>query len=372
MTAMAPLDHLRILEMAGLGPGPFAGMLLADMGADVIRIDRPESAGGRPEPVLGRGKRSITLNLKDPAGVEALLRLVETADVLIDVFRPGVAERLGIGPAACLSRNQRLVYGRMTGWGQEGPLASTAGHDIDYIAVSGVLGAMGRTGEIPAPPLNLVGDYGGGALYLVMGVLAALVERDRIGTGQVIDAAMVDGAASLTALFHQMMGEGMWSDERGVNLLDGGAPFYDVYEAGDGRFVAVGALEPHFFAVLIDGLGLDAGEIPHQYDRAGWPRLRALIADAISRAPRDVWAERFADGDGCVAPVLSLGEAATHPYNSSREVFIEVDGVVQPGPAPRFRGDRVVPGKAPAVGENTGEVLAELGYSEAEMERLGS
>jgi alpha-methylacyl-CoA racemase len=361
MAAMAPLSDIRVIEMAGIGPGPFAGMLLSDMGADVIRIDRPADAGGDAEPVLGRGKRSVILDLKDPTGLGSLLRLVETADVLIDVYRPGVAERLGFGPAICLARNPRLVFGRMTGWGQSGPLAARAGHDIDYIAVAGALGAMGRAGAVPAPPLNLVADYGGGALYLVVGVLAALVERARTGKGQVVDAAMVDGAASLTALFHQMAAAGMWRDERGVNLLDGGAPFYDVYPASDGRFVALGAIEPKFFAELLSGLGLDADDLPAQYDRSGWPRLREAIGAALARETRDFWEERFAGSDACVAPVLTMAEAATHPYNTARGVFVETGGVIQPGPAPRFEGAKRAPGPAPRPGDHTVEILASLG-----------
>src|SRR5438067_8307039 len=298
--AMGPLRGVRVVEIASLAPAPFGCMVLADLGADVLRVDRAETRGpgtGPPDGPLARGRRSVGLNLKDPEGVRLLLRLAERADVLVEGFRPGVAERLGFGPDVCLHANPRLVFARMTGWGQDGPLAPTAGHDIDYIAVSGVLHGIGRPGQRPVPPLNLVGDFGGGGMLLVVGVLAALVERERSGLGQVVDAAMVDGSALLNAFLYGLLGRGLWREERGTNLLDGGAPFYDTYETADGRHVAVGALEPKFYASLLAGLGLDAADLPGQYDRSGWPVLRERFAAAFGKQTRDEWAERFAGSD---------------------------------------------------------------------------
>lgn len=360
---MAPLDQIRVLELGGIGPGPFCGMLLADMGADVIRIDRPGEAGRDPAPVVGRGKRSVVLDLKQPDGVDALLALVTKSDILIDPWRPGVAERLGVGPQPCLARNPRLVYARMTGWGQSGPLAARAGHDIDYIAISGALHAIGGS-ERPVPPLNLVGDYGGGALYLAVGILAALVERGRTDAGQVVDAAMVDGAASLMAPTYELMALGAWTDQRSANVLDGAAPFYTVYETRDGGFMAVGALEPRFYAELLDVLGLVAADLPGQYDRSGWPLVRATFTDVFAQHTRDEWERRFAGRDACVAPVLSMSEAPEHPHNVARQTFIEIDGVIQPAPAPRF-GASEPPGRAPRGGEHTVEVLRDLGSDDS-------
>ena len=389
---MGPLDGVRVVEIASLAPAPFGCMILSDLGADVLRVDRAESCGpaaARPADPLGRGRRSIGLNLKDPEGIDLLLRLAQDADVLVEGFRPGVTERLGCGPAECAARNPRLVYARMTGWGQDGPLAATAGHDIDYIGVSGALYPIGRAGQRPVPPLNLVADFGGGGMLLAVGILAALLERERSGLGQVVDAAMVDGSALRTAFLHGLRAAGGWQDERGTNLLDGGAPFYDTYETADGRHMAVGALEPKFYAALLAGLGLagpglagpglaglglagqgEAGDdgLPGQYDRAGWPVLRARLADAFRRRTQAEWAQVFAGTDACVAPVLGPAEAPGHPHNAARGVFIDVGGVVQPAPAPRFgRTAAAPPQPSPRPGADTDAVLTGLGYTAAQI-----
>ncbi len=373
---MGPLAGLRVLEIASIGPGPMACMLLADQGAEVTRLDRTEDAGlGLPlaprHDVTARSRRSLALDLKRAEGVAAALRLVERADVLVEGFRPGVAERLGIGPEVCLARNPALVYGRMTGWGQDGPLASAAGHDLNYIALSGVLDAIGAAGGVPLPPLNLVGDYGGGALYLVFGILAALYERQRSGRGQVVDAAMVDGAASMASLFHGLRAAGRWTDERGANLLDGGAPFYACYRCADGRFLSVAALEPKFFAVFAEGIALDARFVAAQHERSQWPAMRAAIAAAIAAQPCAHWEALFAGRDACVAPVLGFGEAPAHPHALARGAYLEVDGVVQPAPAPRFSRSRATPPRpAPQPGADGQAVLAEAGFSAAEIAAL--
>jgi alpha-methylacyl-CoA racemase len=368
---MGPLDGVRVIEIASLAPAPFGCMILSDLGADVLRVDRPEScspdAPAAPAP-LSRGRRSAGINLKDPSGIELLLRLIEHADVLVEGFRPGVAERLGFGPEVCAARNPRLVYGRMTGWGQDGPLAPTAGHDIDYIAISGALSMVGRAGERPVPPVNLLGDFGGGGMLLALGVLAALLERERSGLGQVVDAAMVDGSALLTSFVYGLRGAGMWQDARGVNLLDGGAPFYDTYQTADGRYVAVGALEPQFYAALLAGLGLSGADLPPQHDRARWPVLRARFAGVFASRTRDEWAAVFTGSDGCVAPVLSPAEAPGHPHNVSRGTFTDVGGLVQPAPAPRFsRSAADVPAPPPRPGADTDAVLSDLGHSQAQI-----
>jgi alpha-methylacyl-CoA racemase len=368
---MGPLDGVRVVEIASLAPAPFGCMILSDLGAEVVRVDRAELCGPdarAPLDPLSRGRRSIGINLKDPDGVELLLRLAETADVLVEGFRPGVTERLGFGPEACARRNPRLVYARMTGWGQEGPLASTAGHDIDYIAVSGALAMVGRAGESPVPPVNLLGDFGGGGMLLALGVLAALLERERSGLGQVVDAAMVDGSALLTSFVYGLRATGGWQDARGVNLLDTGAPFYDVYQTSDGQYVAVGALEAKFYAELLAGLGLSGADLPGQHDRSGWPVLRARFAEAFATRTRDEWAEVFANSDGCVAPVLNAAEAPAHPYNAERGTFAEVGGVLQPAPAPRFgRSAAGTPAAPPRPGADTDAVLAGLGCAAAEI-----
>jgi alpha-methylacyl-CoA racemase len=364
---MGPLEGVRVIEIASLAPAPFGCMVLADLGADVLRIDRAEVSGPGavvPGDPLGRGRRSVGLNLKDPEGVELLLRMAETADVLVEGFRPGVAERLGFGPDVCAARNPRLVFARMTGWGQQGPLAQTAGHDIDYIAVSGVLHGIGRAGQRPVPPVNLVGDFGGGGMLLVVGVLAALIERERSGLGQVVDAAMVDGSALLNTFLYGLLHGGAWQEERGTNLLDGGAPFYDTYETSDGGHVAVGALEPKFYAALLDGLGLAGQDLPAQFDRAGWPVLRERFTAVFGQRTRDEWTEVFGGSDACVAPVLTPLEAPDHPHNAARGTFLGGDGPVQPAPAPRFGRTACATPQPPArPGEHTGAVLADLGLS---------
>jgi len=373
---MGPLDGMRVIELASIGPGPMCAMLLADLGADVVRIDRLEPSGlGVPTAprfdVNARNRRSVALDLKAEAGRAALMRLVERADVLIEGFRPGVAERLGLGPEDCAARNPRLVYGRMTGFGQDGPLAQAAGHDLNYIALSGALHSIGPRGGRPVPPLNLVGDYGGGALYLAFGVMAALFERQRSGRGQVVDAAMVDGAASLMSIFYGLQAAGTWGAPRGENLLDGGAPFYDTYETADGRHVAIAALEPKFFAELVRRLGLEQRFVNRQYDRKLWPEMRAAIAAVVKTKTRDAWCAELEGSDACFAPVLSIDEAPRHAHAQARGAFVSVDGVVQPAPAPRFGRSRPAPPRtAPAVGAHTEAVLAEAGFTAAEIAAL--
>ncbi len=373
---MGPLHGLRVIELASIGPGPMCGMLLADLGADVVRIDRLEASGlgvpmGPRYDVNARSRRSVALDLKSPAGVAAALRLIGRADVLIEGWRPGVAERLGLGPADCHARHPALVYGRMTGFGQEGPLAGAAGHDINYIALSGALHAIGPAGGKPVPPLNLVGDYGGGALYLAFGVLAALFERQRSGRGQVVDAAMVDGAASLMSIFNGLQAAGAWGAPRGENLLDGGAPFYDTYETADGRHVAIGALEPKFFADLVQRLALDPKFIHRQYDRRLWPELRAALAAVLRTSTRDEWCALLEGSDACFAPVLALAEAPAHAHARARHAYVELDGVVQPGAAPRFsRSVPEPPRPAPQTGQHTRELLAEAGLAGSDIDEL--
>ncbi|MDO3647891.1 CaiB/BaiF CoA transferase family protein [Nocardia mangyaensis] len=371
--ADGPLAGLRVVEIASLAPGPFACMVLADLGAEVIRVDRVGDSAGllAPSGVLDRGRQSIAVDLKAPEGREVVLRLAETADILVEGFRPGVAERMGIGPDDCARRNPGLIYGRMTGWGQDGPLANAAGHDINYIGVAGALDLLGRAGQNPTPPVNLLGDFGGGGMLLVVGVLAALQERTRSGLGQVVDAAMVDGAALLTAFLHGMHAAGLWEGERGENLLDGGGAYYDTYRCADGGYVAVGAVEPHFYAELLDRLGLVDADLPAQYDLDEAEKLRAALAEAFAAKPRDEWSEIFADSDACVSPVLSAWQAHEHPHNRARETFVEVSGITQPAPAPRFgRTPAPVPRPGSASGADTGAVLRGLGYSEEEVGRL--
>lgn len=361
-----PLAGVRVLELAGIGPAPFATMLLADLGADVVRVDRPEpgalAAGDPRRDLLNRGKRSVVVDLKHPDGADVVLELAERAAILVEGWRPGVAERLGIGPQAALARNPALVYGRMTGWGQHGPLARTAGHDIGYIAVAGALHPIGRPDGPPQIPLNLVGDFGGGALYLVVGCLAALHVARSTGRGQVVDAAVVDGTAHLTTLFAGLLADGFWQPERGRNLLDGGAPFYDVYATADGGHMAVGALEPQFYAELLRLLGLADADLPAQHDVAGWPVLRARFAEVFAGRTRDEWTELFDGTDACVAPVLSLAEAQHHPHLVARATFEEHFGVRQPSVAPRLsRTPGAVGGSPPAPGADTETVLTEWG-----------
>lgn len=372
---MGPLADVRIVELPAIGPVPFAGMVLAGLGADVVRVERPSGvplvAADSRFNVMQRDRSSIVLDLKDSLAVEAVLRLVTGADALIEGWRPGVAERLGIGPAACAERNPRLVYGRMTGWGQTGPLSGAAGHDIDYVALSGVLHAVGRAGEAPVPPLNLVGDFGGGGMLLALGVVSAVLEARQSGRGQVVDAAMVDGAAQLGAAFFGYLAGGVWSSERGTNLLDSGAPFYDVYETSDGRHVAVGALEPQFYDAFVRGLGLDPGMLPPQMDRDRWPELRELFRGALGSRTRDEWCRVFDGTDACVAPVLAFEEATMHDHNASRGTFVEVDGVTQPAPAPRFeRTPSATPRPPRSPGADTVSILSGLGFDGAEIEQL--
>jgi len=373
---MGPLKGYRIIEIAGIGPGPFACMMLADMGADVIRLERPTGARGLdslPANVLNRGRRSVGIDLKHADAVELILRLVEDADALIEPFRPGVAERLGIGPEPCLARNPRLVYGRMTGWGQEGPYATMAGHDINYIALGGALAHFGRPGEVPVPPINMVGDFGGGGMLMAFGVVCALLEAKSSGQGQVVDAAMVDGTAILMAMVHGLRAMGFWDIEKGRNVIDGGAHFYDAYETADGGYISVGSIEPQFYAELLRLTGLEGEELPHQMDRDQWPTLKERLAAIFKQKTRSEWCEVMEGTDVCFAPVLTIEEAPRHPHNVARQVFTEVGGVVQPAPAPRFSrtpGEISRPPSAPAA--DTDEALAEWGLSEAEIAKLRS
>ncbi len=386
-----PLEGVKIIELAGIGPCPFAAMVLADMGADVVAVARADTVigGGPPRPSMdlnNRGKRSLGVNLKDPAGVEVILRLVEGAEVLVEGFRPGVAERLGVGPEECRARNRRLVYGRMTGWGQEGPYAAMAGHDINYISLAGALHGIGRPGENPVPPLNLVGDYGGGGMLLAFGVVCALLEATRSGEGQVVDAAMVDGSALLTTMMHSMMAIGFWNDEKGTNLLDGAAHFYDTYETADGKWISVGAIEKQFYAELLrltglgaggaagpeeEGTGLAGNELPSQMDRAQWPAMKEKLAAIFRSKTRDEWCGIMDGTDVCFAPVLSLREAPFHPHNQARQTFVNVEGIEQPAPAPRFSRTPGVIARPPVTaGSDTDTVLSDFGFGSGEIAKL--
>ena len=368
---MGPLDGLRVVELEAIGPVPYCAMLLADLGAEVVRIDRVDGSSDPLRTLTGRNRRSIAIDLKHVDGPPLAVRLIATADVLLEGMRPGVAERIGVGPTACVAANDRLIYGRMTGWGQEGPYAHRAGHDIDYVAVTGALHAMGDPAGLPLPPLNLVGDFGGGALFLAFGVLAALFERSVSGKGQVVDAAMVDGASSLMTMIYEMRARGMWTDDRGQNLLDGGAPFYTTYATADGGYVAVGALESQFYEELLELLGIDPLSIPSRHDRSAWPSLRQTFGDIFAKRTRSEWAHVFAGSDACVEPVVTMGEAPTHPHMEARNTFIEVGGQIQPAPAPRFaRTPSAAPTPAVPAGENTDELLAELGFAADEIADL--
>ncbi len=373
-----PLAGIRIIELAGIGPSPFTGMMLADAGADIIRVDRADRATYPPaeEPhvdLLNRGRRSVAVDLKHPEAVALMLRLVEKADGLMEGFRPGVAERLGLGPDVCLERNPRLVYGRMTGWGQAGPMATAAGHDINYIALSGALEPMGRAGERPYAPLNLVGDFGGGGMLLAYGMVAAMLNAQRTGRGQVIDAAMVDGAASLMTMTYTLVAAGIWKDERGTNLLDSGAHFYEVYETADGRFMAVGAIEPQFYAELIALMGLADEDLPDQNDRGAWPAMKERFAAVFATKTRDEWAAIFEGSDACAVPVLTPREAPDHPHNRARQTFATVAGVTQPAPSPRFGG---TPGSIrrppPNPGQHGDDALVDWGVAKEEIGDLRS
>ncbi|MGE4608579.1 MAG: CaiB/BaiF CoA-transferase family protein [Myxococcota bacterium] len=372
---MGPLSGVKILEIAGIGPGPFASMMLSDMGAEILRVDRSQSVRGEtgPPPLdfLARGRRSIGLDLKNPDGVETLLQLVERADAILEGFRPGVMERLGVGPDVCLARNPRIVYGRMTGWGQEGPLAHVAGHDINYIALAGALEPIGRKGQKPLPPLNLVGDFGGGGMLLAFGVACALVERAASGEGQVVDAAMVDGAAALMAIFHGAEQSGWWKNERGTNMLDSGAHFYDTYETSDGKYVSLGSIEPQFYAELTQKLGLADEDLPGQMDRSQWEPLSERFTKLFKTKTRDQWCEILEGSDACFAPVLSMSEAREHPHIKARNTFVEVAGAPQPAPAPRFsRTPCEISAPPPHAGQHTDEVLGDWGFDASEIARL--
>jgi alpha-methylacyl-CoA racemase len=375
---MGPLNGLRVVEMAGIGPAPFCAMLLADMGAEVVRIDRTARAdlgldlGKDPRfDVLRRGRKSIALDLKKSEGLAAANRLIAQADILIEGFRPGTMERLGLGPDECLAANPKLVYGRMTGFGQEGPEASRAGHDINYIALSGVLSMIGRRDAAPVPPLNLVGDFGGGAMFLAFGILAALFERGRSGKGQVVDAAMVDGSAYLSTAIHGMTALGLWQEQQGTNILDSGAPWYDTYATSDGKFIAIGPVEHRFFQELLSRLKIDSATFPEQFDRARWPEMRQRFAEIFRGKTRDQWSRIMEGSDACFAPVLTLSEAPQHLHNRVRDTFVEIAGVIQPAPAPRFSRSRAdVLRPPPVIGADGREVLHDWGFTAPEITAL--
>lgn len=373
---MGPLEGVKILEIAGIGPGPFAAMMLSDMGAEVLRVDRAQnvgrgSGGGMSVDLLARNRRNVAVDLKNPEGVQTVLRLIETSDALLEGFRPGVMERLGLGPDVCLERNPRLVYGRMTGWGQEGPMAKAAGHDINYIALAGALDPIGRRGEAPVPPLNLVGDFGGGGMFLAYGIVCALLERHNSGRGQVVDAAMVDGASVLMTMMHTMMAWGAWSPERGTNLLDTGSHFYDVFETKDGGYVSIGSIEPQFYAELLEKTGLSGEELPNQMDRNSWEPMKARMQEIFRSKTRDEWCAIMEGSDICFAPVLSMSEAPNHPHMQHRGTFQENFGVVQPSPAPRFSRTAPEIARPPAhAGEHTDEALRDWGFSDSDIAKL--
>ena len=373
---MGPLEGVRILEVAGIGPGPFAGMMLSDMGAEVVRIDRADRVrGGDPEnppkDILARGRRSVAVDLKNPEGIETVLAMIEKADVIIEGFRPGVMERLGLGPEICLARNPALVFGRMTGWGQEGPMAKAAGHDINYIALTGALHAIGRRDAAPTPPLNLVGDFGGGGMLLAYGVVCALLETARSGKGQVVDAAMVDGASALMGMIYAMKAMGVWQPDRGTNMLDTGAHFYDVYATKDSKYVSIGSIEPQFYALLLEHIGLAGEELPAQMDRGKWAELKVRVAEIFKTRTRDEWTEIMEGTDICYAPVLDLDEAPNHPHIKHRKTFVEADGVVQPAPAPRFSRTAPELVRPPSFeGQHTAEVLADFGFDQERIQAL--
>ena len=370
---MGPLNGFKIIELAGIGPGPFCGMMLADMGAEVIRVERiaAAQAAEAPKDVLTRNRRSIAVDLKNPKGVETVLRLVEGADGLIEGFRPGVTERLGLGPEQCQARNPRLVYGRMTGWGQEGPMAQAAGHDINYISLAGALHAIGRPGERPVPPLNLVGDFGGGGMLLAYGMVCGLLEVTKSNEGQVIDAAMVDGTAALMAMFYSMSASGAFDTQRGTNLLDGGAHFYDTYETADGEHVSIGSIEPQFYALLMEKAGLDAEYFQPQMNKGRWGELKAKLTEVFLTKTQAEWCDIMEGSDVCFAPVLNLIDAATHPHNVARNSYQEVAGVLQQAPAPRFSRTPAAAIQAPRVpGEDSASVLADFGLTATEVAQL--
>ncbi|MDG2522228.1 CaiB/BaiF CoA-transferase family protein [Caulobacter segnis] len=370
--AQGPLAGLKVLEFAGIGPGPFCGMLLSDLGADVVRIDRKGSGRSSPADITARGRRSIALNLKKPEAVEACLKLVERSEALFEGFRPGVMERLGLGPDVALKRNPKLVYGRMTGWGQTGPYATAAGHDMNYIAISGALHAIG-TEDKPVPPLNLVGDFGGGALYLAFGLLAGVIHSRESGQGQVIDCAMSDGAASLMSMFYGFKAMGLQREERRANMLDGGAHFYDTYQCRDGKWVSIGSIEPQFYALLLEKTGITDPHFQEQMSREEWPALREKLATVILTKTQDEWTALMGGTDVCFAPILDLDEAPKHPHNVARQTFLELGGVTQPAPAPRFSATPgVIQGPPPKIGADNDTALSDWGFSGDEIEALRS
>ncbi len=369
---MGPLKGLKIIEMAGIGPGPFCGMVLADLGAKIIRVDRASAIGtGSKQDAANRGKKSIAVDLKSKEGVEVVLKLVETADAIFEGFRPGVMERLGLGPDVCSKRNERIVFGRMTGWGQEGPLANAAGHDINYISLTGALAAIGRPGSPPVPPLNLIGDFGGGGMLLALGLVAALLESKESKKGQVVDAAMTDGSALLMTMIYTMQSSGVWKTSMGSNLLDGGSHFYDTYECKDGKFISLGSIEPQFYALLCQIAELDESIFSNQMSRDSWPDQKEAIKKIILDKTRDEWCELMEGTDVCFAPVLDMSEAPKHPHNVERKTFIDLEGVTQPAPAPRFsRTEPEVVSSPSVVGEHTDEVLASIGFSDEDINTL--
>ena len=368
---MGPLTGTRIIELAGIGPGPFCGMLLADMGAEVIRVDRATGRSRRAQDVLTRGRRSIAVDLKSDRGRAVILKLCESSDALFEGFRPGVAERLGVGPADCMARNEKLVYGRMTGWGQEGPMAQAAGHDINYISLVGALHAIGEAGGKPVPPLNLVGDFGGGGMFLAFGLVCALLEAQKSGKGQVVDAAMVDGAATLMAMFFTMRASGAFKTDRGTNLLDGGAHFYGTYETSDGRYISLGSIEPQFYALLVEKAGLDPERFSAQMDQSRWVEFKSELTEVFKTRTRDEWCDIMEGTDVCFAPVLELDEAHRHPHAQARNAFVDLEGVLQPAPAPRFsRSEVAVSHGSRLPGEDTVEVLGNAGFAQAEIDEL--
>ena len=369
---MGPLKGLKIIEMAGIGPGPFCGMVLADLGAKIIRVDRASAIGtGSKQDAANRGKKSIAVDLKSEEGVEVVLKLVETADAIFEGFRPGVMERLGLGPDVCSERNERIVFGRMTGWGQEGPLANAAGHDINYISLTGALAAIGRPGSPPVPPLNLIGDFGGGGMLLALGLVAALLESKESKKGQVVDAAMTDGSALLMTMIYTMQSSGVWKTSMGSNLLDGGSHFYDTYECKDGKFISLGSIEPQFYALLCQIAELDESIFGNQMSRDSWPEQKEAIKKIILDKTRDEWCELMEGTDVCFAPVLDMSEAPKHPHNVERKTFIDLEGVTQPAPAPRFsRTEPEVVSSPSVVGEHTDEVLTSIGFSDEDINTL--
>ena len=369
---MGPLKGLKIIEMAGIGPGPFCGMVLADLGAKIIRVDRASAIGtGSKQDAANRGKKSIAVDLKSEEGVEVVLKLVETADAIFEGFRPGVMERLGLGPDVCSKRNERIVFGRMTGWGQEGPLANAAGHDINYISLTGALAAIGRPGSPPVPPLNLIGDFGGGGMLLALGLVAALLESKESKKGQVVDAAMTDGSALLMTMIYTMQSSGVWKTSMGSNLLDGGSHFYDTYECKDGKFISLGSIEPQFYALLCQIAELDESIFGNQMSRDSWPEQKEAIKKIILDKTRDEWCELMEGTDVCFAPVLDMSEAPKHPHNIERKTFIDLEGVTQPAPAPRFsRTEPEVVSSPSVVGEHTDEVLTSIGLSDEDINTL--